>query len=73
VEGCADAESALRFIETKQVLITSPRVIRQAKVFLQVEGASSNGIIIDGGDLSKAVETLTFQNAAEKSSVKMRG
>ena len=72
VEGNADAESALRFIDTQQVLMTAPRVLKQGKVFLQVEGASSRGIIVDGGDLTKAPEPVVFKNSAEKSAVKLR-
>lgn len=72
VEGNADAESALRFIDTQQVLVTAPRVLKQGKVFLQVEGASSGGIIVDGGDLIKAAESVVFKNAAEESAVKLR-
>ena len=72
VEGNGDAESALRFVDTHQVLVTAPRVLKQGKVFLQVEGASSSGIIVDGGDLTKAGEPVVFKNAAEKSAVKLR-
>jgi len=72
VEGNAEAESSLRFIHTQKVLITAPRLLKQAKVFLQLEGASASGIIVDGGDLSTAAETLAFRNEAEKKAVKLR-
>lgn len=73
VEGNAEAESAIRFIGTQQVLMTAPRVLKQAKVFLQIEGQDSGGIIIDGGDLSKAESALSFKDGAPKASVKLRG
>jgi hypothetical protein len=41
-------------------------------VFLQVEGADSSGIKIDGGDISKAAEPVVFKANASKESVKLR-
>ena len=72
VEGNPDSESALRLIDTQQVLITAPRVLKQAKVFLQVEGGDSGGIIVDGGDLSKAARALVFKSGAENTSAELR-
>ena len=40
--------------------------------FLQLEGANNDGIIVEGGDLSKAASTVTFQNGATEKAVKMR-
>jgi Glycosyl hydrolases family 28 len=73
VEGNADAESALRLINTQQVLLTAPRLLKQAKVFLQLEGSGNSGIIVDGGDLSGAAEPLAFKGGAEKHAVRVRG
>jgi hypothetical protein len=61
----------LRFIETQNVLVTASRVLSPAAVFLQVEGAASHGITIDGGDLSKAVP-LAFEAGAGKEAVELR-
>jgi hypothetical protein len=72
VQGNADAESAVRFIDTRQVLMTAPRVLKQGKVFLHLEGAATRGIIVDGGDLTKTAELVSFNNAADKSAVKVR-
>jgi hypothetical protein len=72
VEGNAGAESALRFIDAKQVLMTAPRLLKQGKIFLQVEGSGTSGIIVDGGDLTKAADPVVFKNAAEKGAVKLR-
>jgi polygalacturonase len=71
-QGNPQAESLLRFIDTRDVLLTAARVLTPAAVFLQVEGAASQGITIDGGDLSKALEAATFRADAPKNSVKLR-
>jgi hypothetical protein len=70
-QGQKESESLLRFIETRDVLMSATRVISPTAVFLQVEGAGSNGIKIDGGDLSKASTPLSFNNGAVKESVKL--
>ena len=72
VAGNQDAESALRFIDAREVLLTAPRLLQPAKVFLGVEGDGNRAIIVDGGDLSKAGEPLSFKNGAEKSAVRLR-
>jgi len=72
VEGDSKAESTLRFIAAEQILLTAPRVLKQAQVFLQVEGTGNSGIIVDGGDLSRATEALAFKNGADKQVVKLR-
>ena len=60
----------LRFINTKDVLLTGTKLLTKAKAFLQLEGAASEGIIVDGGDLRKAEKPIVFtKGAAEKSSV----
>jgi Glycosyl hydrolases family 28 len=72
VQGTKEAESLLRFIETRDVLLTASRVLAPTPVYLQVEGAGSQGITIDGGDLSKAGTPLAFKAGAQKNSVKLR-
>jgi hypothetical protein len=72
VQGTKEAESVLRFIETRDVLLSASRVLAPTPVFLQVEGGSSQGITVDGGDLSKAATPLAFKSGAQKSSVKLR-
>jgi hypothetical protein len=73
VEGNAAAESALRLINAQQVLLSAPRLLGNAKVFLRVEGADNNGLVIEGGDLTRAEQPLAFANGATKSDVRMRG
>ena len=71
--GNPQAKSLLRFIETHDVVVTSPRVLAPAAAFLQVEGAGSQNIAIDGGDLTKAATPLTFESGATKQAVRLRG
>ena len=72
VQGQPDAESALRFIDSKDVLVSSSRVTSPAGVFLRIEGASSEGITIDGGDLSNAAKPVAIAADATENAVKLR-
>lgn len=73
VQGDTGAESALRFIESQDVLMSATKLLKPAKIFLQVEGATSENITLDGGDISKAGKPLAFINNASEKSVKLRG
>jgi hypothetical protein len=72
VQGDKQAKSALRFIETADVLITAARLLTPAEVFLQVEGSASQRIILDGGDFSRAAKPLLLATAAPETSVRLR-
>lgn len=72
VQGDKNAESVLRFIESQDVLLSATKLLRPAKAFLQVEGAASASIVLDGGDILKAATPLAFQNGASEKSVKRR-
>jgi hypothetical protein len=72
VQGVKNTESAMRFIDSKDVLMTATKLISPAPVFLRVEGADNANIIVDGGDLSKAKKPLALANGAKKKSVKLR-
>lgn len=71
-QGTKEAESLLRFIDTKDVLLSATRLLASAAVFLQVEGAECKNITVDGGDISKAVVPLAVKEDAEQSAVKLR-
>jgi hypothetical protein len=71
-EGNPEAESLLRFSNTTDTLITAPRVLNSAAIFLRIEGSESQGITIDGGDLRKAAKSLSFADGAKEDSVKLR-
>ena len=72
VQGNQEAESVLRFIESKDVLMSATKLLKPASIFLQVEGAANEGIVMDGGDISKAATPLAFKNGASEKSVKLR-
>jgi hypothetical protein len=44
-------------------------LLSPAKTFLQVEGTNNENIVIDGGDLKKAVNITAFENGGNKQSV----
>jgi hypothetical protein len=72
VQGNPEAKSALRLIDTHDVLVTAPRVLTPAAVFLAAEGSATRAITIDGGDLSKAATPCAFEGGATKAAVKLR-
>jgi hypothetical protein len=72
VQGNPDAESVLRFIDSKQTLITAARVLTPSSTFLQLEGDANEGIIVEGGDLSKASSVVAYKAGANEKSVKLR-
>lgn len=71
-QGTQEAESLLRFIDSRDILLSASRLLAPTAVFLQVEGADSGGITVDGGDLSKATKALSFKAGAEERAVKYR-
>ena len=70
-QGNPKAESLLRFIETRDVLLTAARVLTPAAVLLKLEGPASAGITIDGGDTSKAARPLALSGGATANAVKV--
>ncbi len=72
VQGDLSAESVLRFIDSKDVLLTAARLLTSAATFLQVEGGANERITIDGGDLSKAHTPLVLKALADANTVKIR-
>lgn len=72
VQGNSASESALRFRDTRDVLITAPRLLAPAPVFLAVEGTRNQNITVDGGDISKAATPLAFKSGAPETVVKRR-
>jgi len=72
VAGNPQSESALRLINSKEILLASPRLVDQGSTFMQIEGDKSQNITIDGGDISKAAKPLAFAAGALDRSVKLR-
>lgn len=62
-----EAESVLRFVNCKEVFLNACRLLNPAKVFLQLEGAASNDISIEGSDLKKATQQISYVRGATKS------
>ncbi len=73
LQGDGRAESVVRCIDTRDVLLTAPRVTAPAGVFLQVEGADSGEIAIEGGDLRQAAKPLVFARGAKERAAVRRG
>lgn len=73
VQGQPAAESVLRFIEARDILMSATRLLSEAAVFLQVEGDQNKNVIIDGGDFSKAEQAVTYKDGATDKAVKWRG
>jgi polygalacturonase len=67
-----EAESALRFIESRDLLLTATRLLAPAAIFLQVEGVGSENIIVDGGDVTKAAMPLAFKDGAQPAAAKLK-
>jgi len=68
----AEAESALRLINSRDIYFAGARLLSLTAVFAQLEGPDNSNIIVDGGDVSKAAQPVVFKNGAKKKSVKLR-
>jgi polygalacturonase len=71
-QGQKNAESLLRFINTRDVLISALRVLTPVANVLRVEGKECRNIKIDGGDLSKANKPSVFTAGADAQAVRLR-
>jgi len=71
-QGNPQADSLLRFSNTRDALLSACRVLTPTAAFLHLEGDQSGGITIDGGDLSGAASSLTFSKGAKKQAVRLR-
>lgn len=72
VRGNPDAESALRFINTRNALVTAARLLGPASVFLSVEGADSANIKVGASDYSGAAKAFTTSNNVPSDQIKFR-
>jgi polygalacturonase len=69
----ASAESALRFIDCRQLLLTAPRLLDSTLAFLSLEGKENDRIVIDGGDISSAKTAVVYKDGASESALRIRG
>ena len=72
VDGNPAAESVIRLIDTEQTLLAALRLLTPAAVFLQLEGIGNSGIILDGGDSSKAGQAVVFREGAKSQALEIR-
>jgi polygalacturonase len=73
VQGDSQQAAVLRFIGTKDVMMSATRLLTPAKVFLRAEGAESGGILVDGGDVSKAGQAIALDAGAAQTAARVRG
>lgn len=71
VQGNEHATSALRFIDTQDVLVSAARLLTPAPLFLEIEGPASQGITVDGGALSRARSLVGFRAGASPAAVSL--
>ena len=67
----SEGTELLRFINSKDILLTGTRLLTPSSVFLLVQGSSSKDITISGGDFQKAKQSVVTDKGAEKNSVRM--
>jgi hypothetical protein len=72
-QGSKDASAVLRLVATRDVLLTGTRVLTPAAVCLRVEGAASEGITLDGGDIRKVTTPVAFAEGAPEGAARVRG
>lgn len=70
--GNPQGESMLRFVDTRDVLLASARVLSPTAAFLEIEGRSSERITVEGGDFSRAGTPVKVSRGAQVNAVKMR-
>lgn len=70
-QGSPETE-LLRLVNSKDILFTGIRVLTPAATLLQVEGAATENIKVDGGDTSKAAKPLAVVSGANKKAVSLR-
>jgi polygalacturonase len=71
-QGHPEAKAVVRLVESRDVLITAPRVLTPAAAFLAVEGADSRGITVDGGDVTRAAKAVAASDGAAADAVRVR-
>jgi len=70
--GNSSAESLIRFINTRDVLLAACRLLTPCPAFLQVEGVASDGITIAACDLLRAASPVVLSRGARKEAVVTR-
>jgi hypothetical protein len=71
-QGNPGADALIRMTSSRDVLVTDSRVLTPAAAFLRVEGEGNENIVVDGGDLTKAVKPLVLDKGVAVKAVKHR-
>ena len=72
VQVNAGAESAVRLRNARAVLMTASRLLTPAAVFVALEGARCERIVVEGGDISLAAKPIAFADGATEAMAKVR-
>jgi hypothetical protein len=67
-----ESSAVLRFINSKDILLTGARLLTPSSIFLLVEGTSSRDITVSGGDVQKAKQLFIVDKGAQKSAVRIQ-
>ncbi|MGQ7856738.1 glycoside hydrolase family 28 protein [Pedobacter sp. WC2501] len=70
LEAHINANSAIRIINCKDMLISSPRLTSSTITFLQVEGSENQNIRITGGDFSKSEIPIDMARGANATMIR---
>ncbi|WP_018626907.1 hypothetical protein [Niabella aurantiaca] len=70
--GYQEGRSVVRARNCRDVLISAARVLKEAAVFLEIEGEKTGNIRLEGGDLSKALKTTRLHTGVLQRSVVVR-
>jgi len=70
--GNPKADALLRLTDSRDIYLSACRVLTPAAAFVHTEGAASRGITIDGGDVAKAANVVSFGSGASNDAVKVR-
>jgi hypothetical protein len=68
-QGNTEGPSVVRCINTTDALISSPRLLTPAAVYLAVEGERSADIVVEGGNIRRAEKSITFDRGATEKAV----
>jgi len=71
-QGNTNGPSVLRCINTTDTLISAPRLLTPAAVYLAVEGSRSADITLEGGDIRKASRVATFDRGATEKATRLK-
>jgi hypothetical protein len=71
-QGNIAAPSVIRCINTTDALISSPRLLKPASVYIAVEGERSANITLEGGDIRKALKPAAFDRGTTEKAIYIR-